>query len=143
MDNMIPQAPNNNQHTWEHFESYCRDQVKEKGNEVYVIMGSYGSGGTGRNGYVTSIYHGHINVPAHIWKVAIILPDGNNDLLRINTDAQIVAIDTPNDNNLSANWMNYVCTVSDIERATGYHLLSALSASARATLETRKFTGGI
>src|ERR1700754_3631984 len=29
MDNIIPQAPNNNQHTWEHLESYCRQQVKK------------------------------------------------------------------------------------------------------------------
>ena len=141
-DNMIPQAPNNNQHTWEHFESYCRDQVRDKGAEVYVIMGSYGSGGTGRNGYASTIDHGRINVPAHIWKVAVILPDGNNDLARINSSARIIAIDTPNDNNLSPNWMNYTCTVRDIEQATGYHLLSALPQAVQNTVETRRFTGG-
>ena len=141
MDNIIPQAPDNNQHTWEHLEGYCRGQVK-RGNEVYVIMGSYGSGGTGRNGYVTTIDHGRINVPAHIWKVVIILPEGNNDLQRINENTVIIAINTPNDNNIEPNWMKYTCTVRDIEKATGYNLLSALPKALQEVMEAEKFKGG-
>jgi endonuclease G len=140
MDNIIPQAPNNNQHTWEHLENFCRDRVKE-GNEVFVIMGSYGTGGTGRNGYVTSIYKGRINVPAHIWKVAVVIPNGNNDLRRINTGTRIIAIDTPNDDNIDPNWMKYICTVRDIEKATGYNLLSALPQNVQDAVETKRFGG--
>ncbi|HTK18758.1 MAG TPA: DNA/RNA non-specific endonuclease [Mucilaginibacter sp.] len=140
MDNIIPQAPNNNQHTWEHLESFCRDRVKE-GNEVYVIMGSYGTGGTGRNGYATSIYKGRINVPAHIWKVALIIPNGNNDLHRINAETRVIAIDTPNDDNVDPNWMKYVCTVRDIEKVTGYNLLSAIPQDIQDAVETKPFSG--
>lgn len=143
MDNIVPQAPNNNQHTWEQFESYCRDQVKSQGDEVYVIMGSYGSGGTGRNGYTTSIANGRITVPAHIWKVAVIIPNGNHDLMRIDANAQVIAINTPNDNSISPNWTNYVCTVSDIEKATGYHLFTTLPSTVRSALENKRFTGGM
>src|ERR1041385_1427338 len=46
MDNMIPQAPNNNQQTWANLENYGRSLVNS-GYEIYVIMGSYGTGGTG------------------------------------------------------------------------------------------------
>ncbi|MCR8556655.1 DNA/RNA non-specific endonuclease [Mucilaginibacter sp. BJC16-A38] len=141
MDNIIPQAPNNNEHTWEHLESYCRDKVK-KGNEVYIIMGVYGSGGTGRNGFAIAIDKGRINVPAHIWKVAVILPEGDDDLARIDENTQVVAIDTPNDNNISNNWMNYTCTVKNIEDATGYNLLSALPQQVQQSLENKKFIGG-
>lgn len=141
MDNIIPQAPNNNQHTWEHLESYCRDQVK-KGNEVYVVMGNYGTGGTGRNGYFKSIDQGRINVPAHIWKVVVIIPNGNNDLQRINAQTRVIAIDTPNDNSIDSNWMKYLCTVRDIEKATGYNLLSALPKSVQDAVETQRFKGG-
>ena len=141
MDNIIPQAPNNNQHTWEHLESYCRNKVK-RGNEVYIVMGAYGSGGTGRNGFATSIADGHINVPAHIWKVVLIIPDGNDDLGRIDEGTQVIAVDTPNDNNITNNWMNYTCTVKDIESATGYNLLSALPQPVQEALENKKFTGG-
>lgn len=141
MDNIIPQAPNNNQHTWEHLESYCRDQVK-KGNEVYVIMGNYGTGGTGSRGYAKTIGHGRINVPAHIWKVVVVIPDGNNDLSRINSNTRVIAIDTPNDNNLSSNWEDYLTTVSAIERTTGMDLLSALPDNVESSLANKKFRGG-
>lgn len=141
MDNIIPQAPNNNEHTWEHLESYCRNKVKN-GNEVYIIMGVYGTGGTGRNGYATTIDNGRINVPAHIWKIAVIIPEGDDDLNRIDETTQVIAIDTPNDNNITNNWMNYTCTVKSIEAATGYNLLSALPQTVQQSLENRKFTGG-
>ena len=141
MDNIIPQAPNNNQHTWEHLESYCRDQVK-KGNEVYVIMGNYGTGGTGSRGYAKAIGHGRINVPAHIWKVVVIIQDGNNDLSRINNNTRVIAIDTPNDNSLSPNWENYLTTISAIERATGVDLLSALPDNVENALASKRFAGG-
>jgi endonuclease G, mitochondrial len=141
MDNIIPQAPNNNQHIWEHLERYCRDQVK-KGNEVFVIMGNYGSGGTGRKGYKSNIASGKINVPAHIWKVAVILPEGNNDLARINNSTRVIAIDTPNDNNVSNDWMDYTTTISSIEQRCNCNLLSALPASLQQEIEGKKFTGG-
>jgi endonuclease G len=141
MDNIVPQAPNNNQQTWEHLERYCRDKVK-KGNEVYVIMGNYGTGGRGRNGYAKTIGHGKINVPAHIWKVVVIIPDGNNDLSRINSNTRVIAIDTPNDNRLSPNWENYLTTISAIEKTTGIDLLSALPDDVESALANKKFAGG-
>jgi endonuclease G len=141
MNNIIPQAPNHNQHTWEHLESYCRAQVK-RGNEVYVIMGSYGRGGTGKKGYFESIDNGRITVPSHIWKVVVVIPEGDNDLQRINGRSRVIAIDTPNDNNIEANWMKYLCTVRDIEKATGYNLLSALPKAIQDRIELEKFKGG-
>jgi len=141
MNNMIPQAPNNNQRTWEHLESYCRGQIK-KGNEAYIIMGVYGSGGTGKMGYYKTIDKGRINVPSHIWKVIVIIPNGNNDLQRINAETRILAVDTPNDDSIAPNWMNYLCTVRDIEKATGYNLLSALPKSLQDIVEIKKFPGG-
>ena len=49
MTNMIPQAPQHNQQTWANLEDYTRDLV-QAGQEVYVVMGSYGGGGAGSNG---------------------------------------------------------------------------------------------
>jgi endonuclease G len=141
MNNIIPQAPGNNQHTWEHLESYCRNQVK-KGKEVYVIMGSYGRGGTGKKGYFESIDNGRINVPSHIWKVVVVIPEGNHDLQRITAETRVIAIDTPNENDVEPNWMKYLCTVRDIEKATGYNLLSALPKAIQDRIEIEKFKGG-
>lgn len=140
MDNMIPQAPHNNQHTWEHLESHCRDLIK-KGHEIYVVMGNYGSGGTGSNGFARTIDNGRINVPARIWKVVVVLPQGSNDIARVEANTQVIAIDTPNDNDISRNWMDYLTTVDDIEKNCKCDLLSALPDGIEQQVEKKKYNG--
>ncbi|MBF9252504.1 DNA/RNA non-specific endonuclease [Pontibacter sp. 172403-2] len=135
MTNMIPQAPENNQQTWANLEEYTRELV-EQGMEVYVVMGSYGEGGTGSNGRATSIDNGNVTVPARIWKVLVVLPQGDNDLQRINTSTRVIAVDTPNNNTVNADWGTYRTSVDAIESATGYDLLSALSTQLQQTLES-------
>ena len=140
MTNMIPQAPNNNRVTWENFENYLRSLVQE-GYEVYIVMGSYGTGGTGSNGYKTTIDNGHVTVPAYIWKVAVVLPDGDNDLNRINTNTRVIAIDTPNTNSVNSDWRKYLVSVDDIEKATGYDLLSNVPESIQKVIEAKVDSG--
>ena len=87
MTNMIPQAPQNNEQTWANLEEYLRSQVSA-GNEVYIIMGSYGTGGTGSGATLSSVDGGHVNVPSNVWKVAVILPVGDNDISRITASTE-------------------------------------------------------
>jgi len=137
MTNMVPQAPHNNQQTWAHLEEYGRSQV-QRGQEVYIIMGSYGRGGTGANGFQQTLDQGRVTVPARIWKVMVILPEGDNDLQRLATDpnVRVLAIDTPNDNNtVNPDWRQYLTSVDKIEAATGLDLLSALPRDAQARLQ--------
>jgi len=136
MTNMIPQAPNNNQQTWNNFESYLRSLVTQ-GNEVYVVMGSYGTGGTGSSSYQETIDGGRVTVPAHIWKVAVVLSNGDKDLSRITTSTRVIAIDTPNINSIDSKWQTYLTSVDAIEAATGYELLSNVSTSIQKVLEAK------
>jgi endonuclease G len=142
MTNMIPQAPNNNQKSWADLENYLRAQVVS-GNEVYIIMGSYGSGGVGSMGasVVTSINGGKVNVPSNVWKVAVILPAGNGDLSRVSATTRVIAVNTPNINSIGLDWKQYIVTVRDIEKATGYNLLSGLPQSVQDAVETKKDSG--
>jgi endonuclease G len=135
MTNMIPQAPNNNQQTWANLETYERDLVNA-GNEVYIICGSYGIGGTGSNGGTTStINSGHVTVPSNVWKVIVVIPNGNNDLSRVTTSTRVIAINTPNINSINSNWRNYRVTVNSIEAATGYDILSSVPTSVQNVIE--------
>ncbi len=135
MSNMVPQAPQNNQQTWAHLEEYTRAQV-QRGLEAYVIMGSYGRGGTGKNGFAQILDQGHVTVPAHIWKVVVILSEGDNDLQRIAAgQARILAVDTPNDNGLNSDWKQYLTSVDKIEAASGLDLLSALPPAVQAQMQ--------
>jgi endonuclease G len=133
MTNMIPQAPVNNRQTWANLEAYGRTLVSQ-GNEVYIIMGCYGVGGTGSAGSATTINNGNITVPSNIWKVLVILPQGTNDVSRVTTGTRVIAVDTPNINT-TGTWGTYRTSVDAIEAATGYDLLSNLSTSIQSTLE--------
>jgi endonuclease G len=135
MSNMMPQAPNNNQQTWANLENYTRTFLGA--NEVYVIAGSYGVGGTGANGTFTTIAGGKITVPSNTWKVIVILPVGNNDVLRVNANTRIIAVDMPNSNAINLNWGTYRTSVDAIEAATGYDILSNLPAAVQAVVEAR------
>jgi endonuclease G len=134
MSNMIPQAPNNNQQTWNNLESYTRSLVTA-GNEVYVIMGAYGTGGTGSNGTVNTIDNGRITVPNRVWKVIVVMANGSNDLSRVTTGTRVIAVNTPNINTINSDWKQYRTSVDAIESATGYNLLSNVSASVQSVIE--------
>ena len=136
MTNMVPQAPQNNQQTWAHLEEYTRSQV-QRGQEVYVVMGSYGRGGTGANGFAQTLDQGRVTVPARIWKVLVILPEGSNDLQRLATDptVRVLCIDTPNDNAVAPDWRQYLTSIDKIEAATGLDLLSALPRATQTRLQ--------
>ncbi|WP_242917396.1 DNA/RNA non-specific endonuclease [Pontibacter liquoris] len=136
MTNMIPQAPNNNQQTWANLEDYTRALVAA-GMEVYVVMGSYGQGGTGSNGFAKTIDNGRVTVPARIWKVLVVLPEGENDLQRISRTTRVIAVDTPNEESVRSDWASYRTTVDAIEKATGYDLLSALPEQVQHVLESQ------
>ncbi|ALW85166.1 DNA/RNA endonuclease [Hymenobacter sedentarius] len=140
MTNMMPQAPTNNQQTWAGLENYARTLVGQ-GYECYIICGSYGSGGTGSAGYATTINSGHITVPSNCWKVLVVLPEGSSDASRVTTSTRVIAVDMPNTNSIGTAWGAYRTTVDAIESATGYDILSAVSSTVQATIESKVDTG--
>ncbi len=141
MTNMIPQAPQNNQQTWAGLENYLRT-LTDAGYEVYIIMGSYGSGGSGsQGGTTTSVNGGKVNVPSNVWKVAIVLPKGDADLTRVTNATRVIAINTPNINTINTDWTKYIVTVRDIEKATGYNIFSNLPQSIQDAIELKTDSG--
>lgn len=142
MTNMIPQAAQNNGGLWSGLEVYARTQITA-GNEVYIIMGSYGKGGEGDKGYAETIDNGNITVPKYIWKVAVIIPKGDNDVSRVSASTRVIAIITPNVNSGLKSWGTYRVTVDEIEAATGYDILSALPDNIENVIEAKVDTGSV
>lgn len=142
MTNMMPQAPNLNRVTWVNLEDYCRT-LMNSGNELYIVSGGYGSGGTGSNGGVTyNFATGHVNVPARFWKVIVVLPVGSNDVNRVTTTTRVIAVDMPNVQTVNSQaWGNYRVSVDAIEAATGYDFLSSVPASVQAAIEASADNG--
>ena len=138
MTNMTPQAPEHNQNIWKNLEEYER-LLTEQGNEVYIIAGTIGEGGTGTTGFMKKIgKNENITVPAFLWKIIVVLPIGQNDVLRINENTKIIAVNIPNENSVGGNsWKNYRVSVDELERLTGYDFLSNVSVDIQELIEGR------
>ncbi len=137
MANMIPQAPDVNQMNWAKLEDYCRDLVYA-GNELYIIAGGYGQGGTGNNGSVTkTIDNGKVWVPSNCWKVIVVLPKGDDDFNRFTAANRVIAIDIPNKNSFgSKSWGDYRVSINDIEAKTKFDILSNLPQALQDQIES-------
>lgn len=140
MSNIAPQAPDNNQRSWANFENYLRSLIQE-GKEVHIVAGVAGAGGTGRNGYASTIDGGNITVPDSFWKVALILDNGTNDVNRVTTSTRVIAINVPNDQGINTNWSQFRTTVNAIESLTGYDLFENIPNSIEAVLESNVDNG--
>ncbi|MFA0963330.1 DNA/RNA non-specific endonuclease [Roseivirga sp. BDSF3-8] len=141
MTNVIPQSPDVNQRAWASLENYCRDLVRYQNKELYVIMGSYGTGGSGRNGYKSKIANNKVTVPNRVWKVILVLPEGSSDLSRVTTSTRVIAVDMPNSMNVSTNWASYRTTVDYIEQVRGYNLFSQLPSYVQSAIESKVDNG--
>lgn len=139
MTNMMPQSPDNNQGPWAALETYCRTLVSQ-GNELYIIAGGSGTGGSGSNGGTTNtVAGGHVNVPSQTWKVIIVLPAASgNDVSRVTTSTRTIAVIMPNVQGIRSNdWKIYRVSVDQVESLTGYDFFSNVPASTQSVIEAR------
>jgi len=141
LSNVVPQAPKFNRETWKYLEEYARKQL-DTGNEVYLVAGTSGVGGTGEQGEATSLAGGKITVPAALWKVLLIMPNGSDDLNRIGPNTQVVAVYIPNQQTSSGSrWETYRLSVNDLEKRTGLRFFANLPVDIQAALKRQTSAG--
>lgn len=136
LTNIFPQAPRNNQITWKELETYERALVAE-GKEVYIVAGTYGTGGTGKAGEKDNLKN-KVTVPARTWKVLLVLDEGGEDIQRIDTQTRVIAVDMPNTQTLSPRWQDYIVSAQEIEDKTGYHFFTNIKEDIRRVLIRKK-----
>lgn len=148
MTNMVPQSPDNNRVIWMHFENYERKLV-EQGNELYIIAGPSGKGGTSGKGTFEEIpitlKNGDVlkmQVPAYTWKVLIAIPEGEDDLNRISEDTMVIAINVPNKMGMgkTGDWEQFITTIDEIENQTGYDLFELIPDTIEDILEKKVYS---
>ena len=127
MTNMIPQTPDNNQGPWANMENDLRALIPA-GNELYVVAGGAGTGGSGSNGFTTTIANGRVTVPAQTWKCAFVFAAAlGDDLARVNGGSRTICVIMPNVQGIRTKpWRDYLVTVNDVESLTGYDLFANL-----------------
>jgi endonuclease G len=136
MSNMLPQAAALNQQVWADLENYSRSLVRSGANELYTIAGGWGS--------AERIANGKVNVPSVCWKIILVLPQGKNDLQRINADTRVIAVSMPNRERqeiADSKWSQWITSVAQLEKTTGYDFLSALPDSIERALEQKVDSG--
>ncbi|MDT7808442.1 MAG: endonuclease mitochondrial [Acidobacteriota bacterium] len=137
MTNMVPQAPDNNQGPWAVLEGYCRDLVTA-GNEVYIISGGSGTGGSGSAGGTTNtVASGHVTVPSQTWKVILVLPVGTNDVSRVTASTRTIAVIMPNSQGIrNTDWKTFRVSVDQVEALTGFDFFSNVPTGIQASIES-------
>jgi len=127
MTNMTPQTGDLNRGPWQKLEAYIRSLVN-RGSDVYIYAGVYGDKGKLKK---------KVAIPTNDWKVAVVVPAGTS-VSAINGNARVIAVDMPNVNGIkNADWQVYRTTVREIEKSTGYNLLSALPQNVQDAIETK------
>jgi len=135
MSNMVAQAPDNNQGPWASLENYLRTLLPA--DEIYIVAGGAGAGGTGSEGGVTmTLANGHVAVPAFTWKAALVIPKGFSDVSRVSCSSRTIAVIMPNVQGIRGDpWENYLTSVDAVEALTGYNLFSELPQAIQACVE--------
>lgn len=128
MSNMQPQTAGLNRQTWRFLEEYTREVVRGR-KEAYIYTGCYGDKGRIRN---------KVTIPTNCFKIIVVLPEGGNDLSRVNRNTRVIAVDMPNEERLSRRWRTYLTTVDDIEEKTGFDFLSTVSEEIQSAIESRR-----
>ena len=130
MTNFVPQLGANNQGPWNDFEIYSRS-LANSGNEIYIITGPKGNIGT--------IAGGKIVVPQYTWKVVLVLPNGSDDLSRINKGTRAFGIIVPNQPPIATTqWRAFRVTVNAVEYLTGYDFFSNIPKNTQEMIERRR-----
>ena len=68
-------------------------------------------------GLTTTLADGHVTVPAHTWKVALVIPKGSgDDISRVSCSSRTIAVIMPNIQGIRNDpWENFLTTVDAVE----------------------------
>ncbi|MBD2700948.1 DNA/RNA non-specific endonuclease [Spirosoma sp. BT702] len=143
LTNIVPQAPRHNREVWKNLEDYERDLMLG-GNDVYIIAGVSGTGGTGQNGYATTLANGKLTVPATLWKILIVVPTGSAATFQVTENTRLIAVNIPNEQSAAdKSWRAYLTSVDNLETITGYDFLSNVPSDIQRIIEARVDGGSV
>ncbi|MBW4445008.1 MAG: DNA/RNA non-specific endonuclease [Plectolyngbya sp. WJT66-NPBG17] len=140
MTNILPQTQDNNGGPWLQLEDLSRD-LAQKGKELYIIAGGNGKGGTGTKGFATEIGKNKVTVPATLWKIVVVLDRPSLGNRGVTERTRVIAVNMPNITGIGRkSYKDYLTTVDELERLTGYDFLSDVPESIQTVIEAKKDT---
>ncbi|GAB3991043.1 DNA/RNA non-specific endonuclease [Spirosoma daeguense] len=143
LTNIVPQAPRHNREVWKNLEDYGRELMLS-GNDVYIIAGAMGMGGTGQNGSATALAGGKLTVPATLWKILVVIPVGSANTFEVTENTRLIAVTIPNEQSAADKpWRAYLTSVDNLESLTGYDFLSNVPTDIQRIIEARIDGGSV
>jgi endonuclease G, mitochondrial len=137
MTNILPQTQDNNEGPWLELENLSQELAKA-GKDLYIIAGGLGSGGTGLKGPASAIGKNQVSVPASLWKIVVLDKPGLR-LKGVTANTRVIAVNMPNVVGIKGNsYKEYLTTVDELEKLTGYDFLADLPLAVQAAIEAKK-----
>jgi endonuclease G, mitochondrial len=137
MTNIIPQAPDNNRGVWVNLENYCR-QLAKSGKQLYIISGGHGQGGIGEKGVRATVGNGKVVVPAVTWKVILVLDKPGTGVAGVDRNTRSIAVIIPNKQGIKSDpWQQYITSVAEVQKLTGYKFFTNIPAEIRTSIVDR------
>jgi endonuclease G len=130
MTNMQPQLHELNAGPWEKLEEFEREMAKRPNAELYIL-----AGGIFSPSFVTV---GHnVAVPKSNYKIVVELSRGEGPK-DVTPQTPVVAVIMPNRLGVGQHeWTDFLVSVDEIERKTGYEFLSKLPDAVQRTIEAK------
>jgi endonuclease G len=130
MTNVVPQLHELNAGPWEKLEEYERSLALDPSADVQLLAGPV----FGPN--PSTIGNG-VAVPSGTWKIIAVLRSGQT-ALDVTDATEVVAVMMPNDPDVVRHpWSDYVTSVDEIEKQTGYDFLAAVGDDIEGAIEAR------
>ncbi len=139
MTNMVPQTQEQNEGPWLELENLSKD-LAQQGKELYIIAGPHGEGGTGLKGEKTRIGKSqNVVVPESTWKVVLVLDKPGLGIKGVTAKTRVIAVKMPNVLGIkNDSYTEYLTTVDELEKLTGYDFLSDVPEEIQAVIEAKK-----
>ncbi len=136
--NIVPQTQDNNEGPWLQLENLSRE-LALAGKELYIIAGPLGEGGKGLKGPMTKIGKNAVTVPESVWKIVVVLDKPGLGVKGVTKTTRVIAVKMPNITGIEKkSYTEYLTTVAELEKLTGYDFLSDVPKEIQAVIEAKK-----
>ncbi len=153
LSNVLPQTGPSNTGPWLKLELFAQALAtsKDAAHDLYVIAGAVWpkacsthkprAAGDGCKDIGRSSDPGErLAVPEAMFKIVVVVEPGASPTKGLGA-GQTIAVIVPNNNDIQdAEWTDFVTTVDEIEKRTGYDFLAPLSAATEKSVEAQRFT---
>jgi len=130
LTNILPQYHDLNAGPWLRLEEHAQDLAQKEKKQLYIVTGGI------FNKKPETIGKG-VAVPSACFKVVVVVERGE-DARHVTEETPIIAVVMPNKEGIMGRgWEEYRTSVDDIERRTGYELLSRVAEGVQKVIEAR------